>query len=171
VTTSLDQARLESLAKTLWEKRHLLFKSDERMSQEEKEDLMEIMEADSKVCKMRIFLMSVWSLFRDSKNEEEAYEALAELKKIKIEPKAEKALKSVYSFLEENFDRMITYLKVPGVKRNSLSESGMRMLRRLEVEHDGFRTPKGRQNCIKIYQAVKYLGWSVHNPPPLIHVS
>ena len=114
------------------------------------------MKEDSKICKMRSFLMSVWSLFRDSKNEEEAYKA--ELKKIKIEPKAEKALKSVYSFLEENFDRMITYLKVPGVKRNSLSESGMRLLRRLEVEHDGFRTPKGRQNCIKIYQAVRYLG-------------
>jgi hypothetical protein len=171
VTTAWYQARLKCLAKTLWEKRHLLFKSEERMSQEEKEDLIEIMEEDSKICKMRIFLMSVWSLFRDSKNEEEAYEALAELKKIKIEPKAEKALKSIYSFLEENFDRMITYLKVPGVKRNSLSESGMRMLRRLEVEHDGFRTPKGRQNCIKIYQAVRYLGWSVHNPPPLIHVS
>ena len=120
---------------------------------------------------MRSFLLNVWSLFRDSKNEEEAYKALAELKKISIEPEAEKALKGVHSFLEENFDRMITYLKVPGVKRNSLCESGMRMLRRLEVEHDGFRTPKGRQNCIKIYQAVKYLGWSGHNPLPLIHVS
>jgi hypothetical protein len=45
-----------------------------------------------------------------------------------------------------------------------LAESGMRVRRRLEVEHDGFRTPKGRENCLKIYQAVKYLGWSVHNP-------
>ena len=59
---------------------------------------------------------------------------------------------------------MITYLKHRDVQRNSLAESGMRVLRRLEVEHDGVRTPKGRENCLKIDQAVKYLGWSVHNP-------
>jgi hypothetical protein len=52
-----------------------------------------------------------------------------------------------------------------GVKRNSLAESGMRLLRRLEVEHDGFRSEKGRENCLRIYQSVKYLGWSVHQLP------
>jgi len=165
------QARLKALAKRLWEKRHLLFKSDENMTPGEKEELISIMEEDKKMYKMRSFLVSVWNMFRNSKDEEEALRAMAELKQIKIEPKASETLKDVYSFLEDNFDRMITYLKVPGVKRNSLSESGMRVLRRLEVEHDGFRSEKGRQNCIKIYQAVKYLGWSVHNPPPLISVS
>jgi len=171
VNTVWYQARLKSLAKRLWEKRHLLFKSDENMTPKEKEELISIMEEDKKMYKMRSFLVSVWNMFRNSKDEEEALRAMAELKQIKIEPKASETLKDVYSFLEDNFDRMITYLKVPGVKRNSLSESGMRVLRRLEVEHDGFRSEKGRQNCIKIYQAVKYLGWSVHNPPPLISVS
>ena len=171
VTTPWYQAKLKSLAKRLWEKRHLLFKSDENMTSQEQEELMAILEEDKKMRKMRSFLLGVWHLFLDSKNEEEARKALEELKRVKIEPKASEALEKVYSFLDDNFDRMITYLKVPGVKRNSLSESGMRMLRRLEVEHDGFRSPKGRQNCIRIYQAVKYLGWSVHHPPPLIPVS
>ena len=171
VTTAWYRARLESLAKGLWEKRHLLFKSDENMTPQEQEDLIAILEEDKKMDRMRSFLLGVWHLFRDSRNEEEARKALAELKQIKIEPKATETLKKVYSFLDDNFDKMITYLKVPGVKRNSLSESGMRILRRLEVEHDGFRSTKGRQNCVKIYQAVKYLGWSVHHPPPLTPVS
>lgn len=141
------------------------------MTPQEQEDLIEILEEDEKMNRMRSFLNGVWHLFRDSKNETEAIKALEELKQIKIEPKASETLEKACAFLEDNFDRMITYLKVPGVKRNSLSESGMRMLRRLEVEHDGFRSIKGRQNCIKIYQAVKYLGWSVHRPPPLTTVS
>lgn len=171
VTTPWYRAKLESLAKRLWEKRHLLFKSDENLTPQEQEDLIAILEEDKKMDKMRSFLLGVWHLFRDSKNEEEARKALADLKRMKIEPKAAETLKKVHSFLDDNFDKMITYLKVPGVKRNSLSESGMRMLRRLEVEHDGFRSEKGRQNCVKIYQAVKYLGWSVHHPPPLIPAS
>ena len=40
----------------------------------------------------------------------------------------------------------------------------MRTLRRLEAEHDGFRTDDSREDFLKIYQAVKYLGWSLHGP-------
>ena len=60
---------------------------------------------------------------------------------------------------------MTTFLRHKEVKRNSLSETGMRVLRRLEVEHDGFRSDKGRENCLRIYQAVKYLDWTVYHPP------
>jgi len=171
VTTPWYKARLKSLAKRLWKNRHLLFKSDEKMTPQEREELISILEEDKKMSKLRSFLLGVWHLFRDSRTEQEAREALEELKRMKIEPKAEKVLEKVYAFLEDHFNEMITYLRVPGVGRNSLCESGMRMLRRLEVEHDGFRTQKGRQNCLKIYQAVKYLGWSVHHPPPLNPVS
>jgi hypothetical protein len=62
---------------------------------------------------------------------------------------------------------LTTYLRVPGVQRNSLAESGMRVLRRLERNHDGFRSDKARRNALKIYQAVTYLGWSIHDPPKL----
>jgi hypothetical protein len=44
------------------------------------------------------------------------------------------------SFLEGNFKNMTTFLRVPGVQRNSLAETGMRVLRRLESNHDGFCT-------------------------------
>lgn len=168
VTTPWYRDKLEALAKTLWKKRYLLFKADERMSPEEKQQLVEIMEVDPKVGKLRTFMKGVWHIFRDSRDEQEARQALEALKKVKIEPLAQGHLQKVFSFLEEHFEQMTTYLKHEEVHRNSLAESGMRMLRRLEVEHDGFRTPKGRENCLRIYQAVKYLGWSVHHPPILV---
>jgi len=71
------------------------------------------------------------------------------------------------SFLDEHFKTMTTFWSVPGVQRNSRAESGMRVLRRLERNHDGFRSEKGRQNALKIYPAVTDLGWSIHNPPNL----
>jgi transposase-like protein len=164
VRTAWYRDKLEALAKTLWKKRYLLFKSDEHMSPEEQQQLVEIMEADPKVGKLRAFLQGVWHIFRDSRDEQEARAALEALKQVKLEPKAREHTEKVFSFLEDHFELMITSLKHRDVQRNSLAESGMRVLRRLEVEHDGFRTPKGRENCLKIYQAVKYLGWSVHNP-------
>ena len=66
VTTGWYQTRLKSLAKRLWEQRHLLFKSEENMTSREKAELVSIMEEDKKMSKMRSFLMGVWHLFRDS---------------------------------------------------------------------------------------------------------
>ena len=168
VHTAWDREKLEALAQTLWKQRYLLFKSDQRMSPEEQRQLVEIMEADPKVGKLRTFLHGVWHIFRDSRDAQDAREALEALKKIKIEPKAQSAIHKVLAFLEEHFEQMITYLTHEDVQRNSLAESGMRVLRRLETGHDGFRTPQGRGNCLRIYQAVKYLGWSIHNPPTML---
>ena len=64
-----------------------------------------------------------------------------------------KPFEKVLRFLESHFEWMTEYLRKDGVQRNSLAESGMRVLRRLEIEHDGFRSEKGRDNCLRIYQA------------------
>ncbi len=64
------------------------------------------------------------------------------------------------------------YLKARGLskyKRASNSESGMRILRRLEKNHDGIRSDVTRKNYIKIYQTIKYLSEDVTvflNPDP-----
>jgi hypothetical protein len=164
VRTKWYRDKREALAKTLWKKRDLLFKSNERMSPEEKPQWVESMEAAPKVGQLRAFLTGVWHICRESRDAPEARDALEALKQLKLEPKAREDTGKVFSCLAEHCDLMITYLKHRDVQRHSLAESGMRVLRRLEVEHDGFRTPKGRENCLKIYQAVIYLGWSVHNP-------
>ena len=46
-------------------------------------------------------------------------------------------------------------------RRGSNSESGMRLLRRLEKNHDGIRSAETRRHYIQIYQAIKYLSLDV----------
>jgi len=166
VTTPWYKKKLETLATTLWKHRYLLFKADERLSDEEREQLTQILQADEKVGTLRAFLGGVWHIFEDSQDEQEARDALDALKQQPIDRKHREPFEKVIAFLEKHFDWMTTFLQHKKVKRNSLAETGMRTLRRLEVDHDGFRSEKGRDNMIRIYQAVKYLGWSIHHPAP-----
>jgi hypothetical protein len=46
-------------------------------------------------------------------------------------------------------------------RRGSNSESGRRLLRRLEKSHDGIRSAATRQHYIQIYQAVKSLSLDI----------
>jgi hypothetical protein len=166
VITPWHKKKLESLAKRLWENRYLLFKADGRMTPQERERLTEVVAADQKIGDLRSFLSGVWSIFTDSHNEEDAKVALGKLKLQSVDRDKPEPFKKAIQFLEQHFDWMTTYLQNEGMRRNSLAETGMRTLRRLEVEHDGFRSDKGRENCLRIYQAVKYLGWSVYRSPP-----
>lgn len=165
-TTPWYKKKLEMLAKSLWDDRYVLFKADERLSQEEKQRLSQIVLADQKVGRLRAFLGGVWHIFEDSQDEKEAQAALAALKQLPTDRRSPESFQKVIQFLEDHFSWMTTFLRHQEVKRNSLAETGMRMLRRLEVEHDGFRSDKGRENFLRIYQAVKYLDWTVHHPPP-----
>ena len=166
VTTPWYKKKLEALASSLWKNRYLLFKADERLSEEEKEQLTQILEADEKVGTLRAFLGGIWHIFEDSQDEKDAREALDALKQQPVDNKHREPFDKVVAFLEKHFDWMTAFLRHKKVRRNSLAETGMRTLRRLEMDHDGFRSEKGRDNMIRIYQAVKYLGWSVHHPPP-----
>lgn len=166
VTTPWYKKKLEALATTLWENRYLLFKADQRLSDEEREQLARILEADEKVGTLRAFLGGVWHIFEDSQDEQEARTALEALKQQPVDRKHREPFEKVVAFLETHFDWMTTFLQHEGVKRNSLSETSMRTLRRLEGDHDGFRSETGRDNMLRIYQAFKYLGWTVHHPPP-----
>src|SRR5438552_9975498 len=56
------------------------------------------------------------------------------------------------------------YLRKKGMgkhRRGSNSESGMRLLRRLEKNHDGIRSATTRKHYIQIYQAIKYLSLDI----------
>ena len=157
------KARLKALAGSLWKNRHILFKRETRMTDEEKTKLVEICESDAKVGRIRAFLSGVWNIFDNSADDQAAREALQALKRKKDSwesPHHKKALR----FLDDTIEQATTYLREKGVKRNSLAECGMRTLRRLEAEHDGFRTDDSREDFLKIYQAVKYLGWGLHGP-------
>ena len=164
-STPWYKARLKELASSLWKNRHLLFKSEKRMSDEEKVQLVEICESDAKVGRIRAFLSGVWRIFNDSSDEAEARKALDALKRQGYAQESKHHEKAL-NFLEDTFHQATTYLREKDVKRNSLAECGMRTLRRLEAEHDGFRTDDSREDFLRIYQAVKYLGWSLYGPVP-----
>ena len=106
-------------------------------------------------------LKGVWRIFEDSEDEEQAKQALKDLKAQPIDSSNPEPFFKVIHFLEEYFPGMTTFLRDKEVKRCSLAETGMRTLRRLEVAHDGFRSDEGRENFLRIYQAIKYLGWSI----------
>jgi transposase-like protein len=149
-TTPWYKAKLQAMAKQLWEQRFLVFKAAEKMTPQE-----------------RGVIDGVWAIFEDSEDETQARHALEKLKRQLPSQNAPKAFTRVVNFLENHFTWMTAFLRHDHVKRNSLAESGMRVLRRLEQEHDGFRSDNGRENFLRIYQAIKYLGWSVYDPPDL----
>lgn len=155
------KARMKALARSLWENRHILFKGERKLTPEDRTKLTEICEADGKIRGIRAFLSGVWNIFENSKDQEEAKKALEELKRQESAMDS-KHHKKALDFLEDTLEQATTYLREEDVQRNSLAECGMRILRRLEQEHDGFRTDDSREDFLKIYQAVKYLGWSVH---------
>jgi hypothetical protein len=157
-----------SLAQRMWENRYIILKGEAKLSEEEKEKLEKLMEEEVVVERIRRFAKAVWSIFQESKTEEEAKEKLAELRNWPEVIKGSVYMKSV-QFLESRFEDMVTYLRQPGVRRNSYSESGMRCLRRMEQGHDGFRGAEGLDRYLRLYQAMKYLNWTVHGGSRGLH--
>jgi transposase len=160
--TSASSERLLSLAKRIWEKRHMFFKHDEKLTDEEQQVLQELQEQEPLLARVRGFVKGVWHIFQDSKTEEDALANLAELKaRPEVEPGSPFA--KAIAFLHGRFSDMVAYLRHPTfMQRNSLAETGIRCLRRLEQGHDGFRGPDGMDRYVRLYQAIKYCGWTVH---------
>ena len=65
---------------------------------------------------------------------------------------------------DAHWEQALRYLRKKGMgthRRGSNSESGMRLLRRREKNHDGVRSAATRQHYMQIYQAIKYLSLDV----------
>ena len=70
----------------------------------------------------------------------------------------------ILTFFDDHWEQALRYLRKKGMgkhRRGSNSESGMRLLRRLEKNHDGIRSATTRQHYIQIYQAMKYLSLDI----------
>jgi hypothetical protein len=81
-----------------------------------------------------------------------------------IQAVAEDHLEKILQFLDDHWDQAFRYLRKKGLgthRRGSNSESGMRLLRRLEKNHDGIRSAATRQHDMQIYQAIKYLSLDI----------
>jgi hypothetical protein len=81
-----------------------------------------------------------------------------------IHAMAEQHWEQIPQGLDDHWEQALRYLRKKGMgkpRRGSNSESGMRLLRRLEKNHDGIRSAATRQHYIQIYQAIKYLSLDI----------
>ena len=158
-----DQEGIE-LAKTLWKLRWSLLKKPTNLSAEEKQAIAALeRENEGFVQSFRSIIRQLVNIFDHSHSEAQAKIRLKQLRK-DIQAVDDDHLDKILTFFDDHWDHALRYLRKKGMgkhRRGSNSESGMRLLRRLEKNHDGIRSAATRQHYIQIYQAIKYLSLDI----------
>jgi hypothetical protein len=159
-----NDEQLMTLAKQLWKLRWSLLKKPANVSVEEKQAMAELEREDAGfVHSFRSIIRQLVNIFDHSHSEAQAKLKLQQLRH-EINTLDDAHLKKILTFFDDHWDQAFRYLRKKGMgkhRRGSNSESGMRLLRRLEKNHDGIRSAATRQYYIQIYQAIKYLSLDV----------
>ncbi len=158
-----DEACL-ALAKKLWKMRWSLLKKPGNLSTEDKQALAELEREDEGfVHSFRHIIRQLVNIFDHAHSEAHAKLRLHQLRK-DIHALEDQHLNKIPQFFDDHWEQALRYLRKKGMgthRRGSNSESGMRLLRRLEKNHDGIRSAATRQHYIQIYQAMKYLSLDI----------
>jgi hypothetical protein len=158
-----DQDCLER-AKTLWKWRWSLLKKPSNLSAEEKQAIAALERSDEGfVHSFRSIIRQLVHLFDHSHSNAQAKLRLQQLRK-DIRAVDDDHLEKILIFFDDHWEHALRYLRKKGMgkhRRGSNSESGMRLLRRLEKNHDGIRSAATRQHYIQLYQAIKYLSLDI----------
>src|SRR5215831_1325111 len=155
---------LLALAKQLWKLRWSLLKKPGNLSVEEKQALAELAREDAGfVQSFRTIIRQLVNIFDHAHSEAQAKLRLHQLRQ-DIQVLEDRHLEKIPQFFDAHWEQALRYLRKKGMgkhRRGSNSESGMRLLRRLEKNHDGVRSATTRQHYIQIYQAIKYLSLDI----------
>jgi hypothetical protein len=158
-----DEACL-ALAKKLWTWRWSLLKKPGNLSAEEKQALAELESEDEGfVHSFRHIIRQLVNIFDHAHSEAQAKRRLQQLRQ-DVHVLEDRHLDKIPQFFDDHWDQALRYLRKKGMgkhRRGSNSESGMRLLRRLEKNHDGIRSATTRQHYIQLYQAIKYLSLDI----------
>lgn len=158
-----DEACL-ALAKKLWKLRWSLLKKPSNLSVEAQQAMAELESEDEGfVHSFRNIIRQLVNIFDHAHSEAHAKLRLQQLRQ-DIHALEDHHLEKIPQFFDDHWDQALRYLRKKGMgkhRRGSNSESGMRLLRRLEKNHDGIRSAATRQHYIQIYQAMKYLSLDV----------
>ena len=153
-----------ALAKKLWTLRWSLLKKPGNLSVEEKQAIAELESEDEGfVHSFRSIIRQLVNIFDHAHSEAQAKLRLQQLRQ-DIHALEDHHLEKIPQFFDDHWDQALRYLRKKGMgkhRRGSNSESGMRLLRRLEKNHDGIRSAATRQHYIQIYQAMKYLSLDI----------
>src|SRR5467141_2789093 len=153
-----------ALAKKLWTLRWSLLKKPSNLSVEDKQAIAELeSEDDGFVHRFRGIIRQLVNIFDHTHSEAQATLRLQQLRK-DIQALEDRHLAKIPQFFDAHWEQALRYLRKKGMgkhRRGSNSESGMRLLRRLEKNHDGIRSAATRRHYIQIYQAMKYLSLDI----------
>src|SRR6267143_2483742 len=130
---------LLALAKQLWKLRWSLLKKPGNLSGEEKQALAELERDDEGfVQRFRHIIRQLVHIFDHAHSEAQAKLRLHQLRQ-DIHVLADRHLDKIPQFFDAHWEQAMRYLRKKGMgkhRRGSNSESGMRLLRRLEKNHD-----------------------------------
>ena len=110
-----------------------------------------------------IIIRQLVHIFDHSHSEIQAKRRLQQLRQ-DIRAVDDNQLEKILTFFDAHWEQALRYLRKKGMgkhRRGSNSEAGMRLLRRLEKNHDGIRSVATRQHYIQLYQAMKYLSLDI----------
>jgi hypothetical protein len=147
-----------------WTWRWSLRKQPSNFSVEDKQAMAEwASEAAGFVPRCRTILRQLVHIFDHAHSEAPATLRLQQLRQDSHALAAPHLEKSPQCF-DAHWDHAWRYLRKKGMgthRRGAHSASGMRLLRRLEKNHDGLRSAATRQHYTQLYQAMKYLSLDV----------
>ncbi len=153
-----------ALAKKLWTWRWSLRKKPSNVSVEAKQAMTALAsEEEGCVHRFRSILRQLVHIFDQAHSEAHATRRRQQLRK-DIQTMADPPLEKIPQCFDAHWEQALRYLRQKGMgthRRGSHSESGMRLLRRLEKNHDGIRSAATRQHYSQIYQAIKYLSLDI----------
>ena len=159
-----SDAQLLAVAKKLWTWRWSLLKKPGNLSVEDKQAMTELESEDEGfVHSFRSIIRQLVHIFDHAHSEAQAKLRLQQLRQ-DIQALEDHHLDKIPQCFDDHWDQALRYLRKKGMgkhRRGSNSESGMRLLRRLEKNHDGIRSAATRQHYIQIYQAIKYLSLDI----------
>ncbi len=155
-----NDAHLMALAKQVWTLRWALLKKPTNLSLEEKQTIAELEREDEGfVQRFRRIIRPLVNIFDHAHSEAQAKIKLKQLRQ-EINAVDDAHLQKMLTFFDDHWEQALRYLRNKGMgkhRRGSNSESGRRLLRRLEKNHDGIRSVGTRQHYMQIYQAIQYL--------------
>jgi len=159
-----QDGEMSEIAPELWKLRWSLLKKPPNLSKEEKEAIEAVEKRDCGfISEFRSVIRQIVNISDHSDTEVQAEVKLKNLKNQIVEIENDHPGK-ICGFFGDHRNDAMRYLKKKGLgkyRRSSNSESGMRIPRRLEKNHDGIRSESTRKNYIKIYQVIKYLSADV----------
>src|SRR5438128_9576567 len=169
--TEKNDAHLMALAKQLWKLRWILLKQPANLSPEEKQAIHALERVDyGLVHRFRSIIRQLVHIFDYSHSEAQAKLKLKQLRQ-EINAVDDAHLQKILTFFDDHWDQALRYLRKKGMgkyRRGSNSESGMRLLRRLEKNHDGIRSvvTRGFDHCVGHSRPLRIMG-AAPKPPCL----